>query len=473
MHRSSTVEKGLLARFSPEAHQAHGMAANSLRVAVVGGGPAGLLLAWKLLSLGHKVYILEKRGEYQLSQNSDGRSYNLTADGLGLSAFGPLSRLLYSVGTIVNGRAIHFDNKDVYAHPYGYRASDHLVSIARSDLLTLLSATIIKHQNCELNFNSEVDKVDVDNGAIEWLALKNKKTKKKEQKRRTLKKLDLIAFADGMNGIGRDKALDRLGSKYSKQPHGTPYLNVNIKAHTARKIGLSLDKIHFFTAGSCLAIALPNINGSFSALIEHPLRIEKNDAEQSETEFSPFVRENRVWDWDKPVFQSREELADYFGTLNPRLQEALKENFVQEIMPDGVRAVRPGAFYETEFQNWRVGSKAVLVGDAGSCAPPWAGFGMNLACSHAADLAKCISDASHDIEQALNIYNDRRKKTTRVVKQIIAEHGKFLNSGIGSDEWKKFQETREKEEREQGKRTKYQIVAFEENGLERLAGLNR
>src|SRR5215210_516658 len=70
----------LFSRFSPTLR---GVSAKRLNIAVVGGGPAGLLLAWKLLDAGNKVTLFEKRKEYQLNQAPDPRSYNLTADGLG------------------------------------------------------------------------------------------------------------------------------------------------------------------------------------------------------------------------------------------------------------------------------------------------------------------------------------------------------------------------------------------------------
>ncbi len=90
--------------------------------------------------------------------------------------------------------------------------------------------------------------------------------------------------------------------------------------------------------------------------------------------------------------------------------------------------------------------------------------------NHAADLARLI--ARDDLDTALEHYNKRRQKCTDIVKEIIREHGTLLNSGIGSRQWRHEQELRERREQLLGERTKYQIVAFQENGLEDLARLD-
>lgn len=448
------VRNKLLSRFIPQNIRTN----NSMRVAVVGGGPAGLLLAWKLLALGHKAFVFEERRRYKMDQDHDKRSYNLTADGLGLRSMGPLSRLIYFSGVLIDGRAIHYQNKPVYAHPYGFKATDHLVSIARSDLLTLLAETISQHRNCQLKFNAKVEKANIRQGSVTW---------KNGKRKQILKNLDLIAFADGVHGLGQEIERNLRGRKGGlDDTHGTPYLRVTISAQAVKANNLQLDKIHFFPSDKCLAIGLPNVDGTISALIEHPIKPRKVNGE--EIEFSPFV-EDRIWDWNEPVFKGEIEAVKYFQSLHPRLQKALKDTFVKEVLAG--KGQEASDFRRRTVDRWRLGKKGVLVGDAGNCAPPWAGFGMNLACSHASDLAKCISEAP-SLESALQKYELRRKRASDVVNQIVSEHGKLLKANIGSLKWRKGQEARQMLERTKGKRTKYQMVAFDEGGLEKLSVLN-
>ena len=442
------IAKELLSRFYPTSQSVQ---SNELNVAVVGGGPAGLLLAWKLLNVGHKVTVLEKRGAYQLNQTNDPRSYNLTADGLGLRAFGRLANLIYCAGIIVDGRAIHSRSGSLWTHPYGHRTSDHLVSIPRGDVLALLTETIKNHPNCTLYFNCEVDDADVDNGTVHW---KNNATSAQNSSGG----FTLIAFADGVSGKGHQKAVNQPGVTSSRASEETAYLNLTISKDEVTEAKLDLDKIHFFPADESLGIGLPNFDGTISLLIEGQIHINrKGESVCPFTGKAPFS-------FHHVVFNNKAEAASYLQRQNPKLKQVLND------FPAQVLKKRPGHFVESFLNNWRVGQLGILVGDAGSCAPPWAGFGMNLACSHAADFADLLSRHSN-LEDALQQYNKRRQKCTEVVKEIIKEHGTLLNSGIGSRKWRREQKVRDRREQVLGERSKYQIVAFEEQGLEELAGL--
>ena len=440
------VANELFSRFTPAERRA---SSNALHIAVVGGGPSGLLLAWKLLDTGHNVTLFEKRDEYQLNRAPDSRSYNLTADGLGLRAFGRLSNLIYSAGVIVVGRAIHSPS-GLWTHPYGYRASDHLVSIPRGDLLALLTGTISDHPCCTLHFSSEVQDADVKKGLVRW---------KHKTRTETLDNLDLIAFADGVHGLGLQKAKNQPGVDSVSETEDTPYLNLTIPREAVAQAKLELNRIHFFPSDESLGIGLPNYDGTISLLIE--ARITKNHKDEP---VCPFTRRT-PFDFSQTVFTKRDAFECYLQNQNRKLPRLLED------CPNTQILNRPaGHFIESFVNNWRVGKVGVLVGDAGSCAPPWAGFGMNLACSHAADLAHLIND-SDSVVGALVRYNVRRQKCTTVVREIIRQHGVLLNSGIGSRKWRREQALRERREQVLGERSAYQMVAFEEGGLEDLAGL--
>ncbi|MCV7425114.1 FAD-dependent oxidoreductase [Mycobacterium montefiorense] len=443
------VSQDLFNRFRP----AEVKSSKRLKVAVAGGGPSGLLLVWKLLNGGAIVSVFEKRGVYKLDQATDARSYNVTADALGLRSFGRLGNLIYGAGTIVDGRAIHSLSGACWTHPYGHRPSDLLVSVPRGDLLALLTGTILGHPQCTLNFDCEVVDADPTTGTVRWKSMA-------DQSQHELTGLDLIVFADGVHGLGQRKAKGQPGVSATSESR-TPYLNLTVSEDAVKRSKLELDKIHFFPApdDESLGIGLPNFNGTISLLIEAQVHTNHKGEEiwlfTGQTPFSPY----------SSVFTKREDADRYLQAQNPQLADVLKDLPDEQILNK-----RPNYFYESFINSWRIGRMGVLVGDAGSCAPPWAGFGMNLACSHAADLAELITQST-DLEAALKLYNKRRQKCTDVVKRVIREHGALLNSGIGSQRWRREQAIRDQRERTLGERSEYQIVAFDEQGLEELAGL--
>lgn len=422
-----------------------------LKVAVIGGGPAGLLLAWKLLDAGHKVHVFEKRKEYQLNNTTDERSYNLTADGLGLRSFGRLSKLIYLGGTVVDGRAIHAPSSSdaLWTHHYGRRASDHLVSIPRGDLLAVLASTISGHPKYEPRFKCEVTKADTRHGKITYT--NNNRTQK------LLDGFDLIAFADGVQGIGQGEAR-KYGHNMDIKTHPTPYLTATITKNAATEAGLDLTKIHFFPGTNSLGIGLPNHDGTISLLIEGIV-----PPNSKNSLVCPFT--GRVFKSDQDVFTAFGDAQNYLQSQNRKLASVLKDS-VNEILNK-----RPGRFIQSSVSDWRISKVGVLVGDAGSCAPPWAGFGMNLACSHADDLARLVADKLDNLNAALEQYNHRRIECTKVVASIIEKHGALLTSGMALKKWRHEEMLRDRREQILDERSEYQRVAFDERGLEMLAGL--
>jgi flavin-dependent dehydrogenase len=203
---------------------------------------------------------------------------------------------------------------------------------------------------------------------------------------------------------------------------------------------------------------LPNHDGSFSLLIEG--KIHKNSKDEP---ISPFTGE--PFDFRKRVFNNAQEAEHYLTSQNKTLADLLRDSVGQIVNK------RPGKFIQSSISDWRISEIGVLVGDAGSCAPPWAGFGMNLACSHADDLARQIAAEPNNLSAALGQYSHRRVRCSEEVKKIIDSHGALLTSGMALKKWRHEEKLRDRREQILEERSPYQIVAFDERGLEMLAGL--
>lgn len=131
---------------------------------------------------------------------------------------------------------------------------------------------------------------------------------------------------------------------------------------------------------------------------------------------------------------------------------------------------RPGRFIQSSVSEWRL-RKVGVVGDAGSCAPPWAGFGLNLVCSHADDLAQLVVANCGNLDVALEQYNHRRKACAKFVQSIIQKHGALPTSGMATKKLRREEILRDRREQILDEGSEYQQGAFGERGLEILASL--
>jgi kynurenine 3-monooxygenase len=409
----------------------NGKAQPAKTACIVGGGPGGLIVAKKLAERGFEVFVLEQGAPYDQTRRADERSFNLTIDGLGMHAAGRAKGLIYAAGRIINGRAIHRPNKPVFTHPYGHNWSDHFVAVSRHDLLRSLASCLSAEPWCRVLFNAKAKETNVQSGSLTWINLITGEE--------TSKTFDLVVFADGVNGLGREIAAKRPGISINKQVDPVTYIKAEITPEAARKCGLPLDKINFWTGKGGVSIGVPNVDDSASVLIMGDL----------------------PGSFTSPVFTSTTDAIKFMQARNPLLIEAIPD--LAEQLVGRTR----GHFLTTATSNWRLGAKAVLLGDSGRCAPPWAGLGANSAISDAAALADAI-DANPNFDTALTAYSNDRIAASEIIQRMIAEHGRLLNASLGSTTWMLLQKFQDLRERLFKHRTLYQQIAFDDGGLNRL-----
>ena len=401
------------------------------RIIIVGGGPGGLVLAALLRALGYEVLVLESSPSYGSELHVvDDRSFNLTIDGLGMHAAGPLSRLIYATGLLIDGRAIHRPSKPMLTHPYGHAASDHFVAVSRTDLLVALTQHLCVDWDCPVRFGCKVTSADAKTGELNW---HDTTTGENHQGF-----ADLIVFADGVGGLGREKAFKKAGVSAKKESDPTAYLKAEIKPDAAKQCGIPLDKINFWPGEGGVSIGVPNVNGSVSVLVMGEL---------------PGA-------FESPVFTNPTDAMRFMRSRNPLLLDAIPDLGNQLVNR------KSGNFATTEVSTWRLGPRAVLLGDAGRCAPPWAGLGANSALSDADALVTALTE-HRDLDEALVTYSAGRVAASAIIQRLIVGHGRLLNVSLGSWPWRLLHGIQDLRERMFDTRTLYQRIAFDKGGLDR------
>jgi 2-polyprenyl-6-methoxyphenol hydroxylase-like FAD-dependent oxidoreductase len=365
-----------------------------LRVIVVGGGPAGLTFARAATAQGAQVTLLEQAGDPRTEDPGyTDRSFNVTLDNVGRYVLGDSS--IWKTGTDVVGRAVHNykGTGKPYHAKYGSVPEASLVSIARPVLRQNMVNVAIA-EGAKILFHAKVTDVDPDN-AIVWYTDPSLKAHKICA--------DLVVMGDGLHTMS-DKlpVKDRLADYYLK-PESRSCISGII--YPENNHNLSLNHIHFWhaLAAEACAIGVPNADGTIAVLLISSY----DDIGQEEHPFAT------------PDLAKARMLRDFPDVLNynPQMIHFLPER-------------RRYRFHYKAASSYRVGARAILVGDAGCVVPPWAGFGANSAMFSAASLVYHLVKRQDSLECALQHYNAQQTVLARNTLDYVKKLGDFLNGPV-------------------------------------------
>jgi 2-polyprenyl-6-methoxyphenol hydroxylase-like FAD-dependent oxidoreductase len=364
-----------------------------VKVIIIGAGPGGLTFAKGARAHGATVEVIEQAGDPRGDNPGyTDRSFNLTLNCVGRRVLG--DPRIWDGSTSVIGRAVHdFTNvsKVTYASP-GDDEATNLTSVPRP-VLRQHMVTWVNANGVELRFHTRVTSIDADAGMLQVI------TETGEQQSLSA---DLIVVADGVHSLGDQHIVDVLGGSLNTRVEPLSYVGVQLSEAACH--GMSMHHIHFWQKPEtdAVAIGLPNANGTIAALLVSHF----DDVAIDESPFATL------------------ELA------TKRLQRDFPQ--LLEIEPDLAHQVlgrARGQFYYKSITDYVLGKKCVIVGDAGSASPPWAGFGANTAIYSADALVRFIVGLP-DLGQALNSYQQHKRVLAELVLDYASQHGEFLNKEV-------------------------------------------
>lgn len=367
---------------------------NSLSIIVIGAGPAGLVFARNAALHGAEVTVFEQAGDPRGSNAGyTNRSFNLTLDNVGRQVLGD-SRA-WRGGVWIDHRAIHSQVTGLVTDAkYGCTDDAMLLSIPRPVLRQNL-CTLAEEAGATILFDSKVNRVDPESGSVTYASTDSKASREMQG--------NLVVFGDGLHSLASDSAKE-LGIHMWPEPRN--YISGMITPEN--NPGLSLSRMHFWHEANNgnFTVGIPNADGSVALLIVSLFSDIASDAHPFAT---PQKAEKRL----------RRDFSHLYS-IAPQLSDQLPHN-------------RRGTFTFKSVERYRLGSKGVIVGDAGLVFPPWAGYGANQAMYGGASLAHALVEHNGDVDQALDDYQKTQQILSKKLIAFVDSQGDFLSGPVAND----------------------------------------
>ncbi|WP_338844429.1 FAD-dependent monooxygenase [Massilia sp. W12] len=355
---------------------------NGARIAIVGGGLAGSLLALALAQKGHAVDVYERRPDPRRQELAAGRSINLglSKRGMqGLAMVGLLETVLQKA-VVMSGRVIHAPDGATRYQPYGKNSNEVLHSIDRNELNLLLLEKALEHPNLRLFFEHKLERVD-----------KARQTLYFEHAGKQVVVQPLwVVGADGAFSTMRRELQYGERADFHQEYLEWGYKELTLAAKPDGTSVIEKTALHVWPRSHCLFVSHPN-----------------RDSSHTLTLFLPHEGKDSF-----ATVQTREDVAQlvqkYFPDLAPMLPN-LQEQWMQH---------PTGALLTIRSAPWRYGDWAVLVGDACHAVYPFFGQGMNSAFEDCCTLMQTLQEHGFAAAPAFAAYEEKRRRHTDALCEL-------------------------------------------------------
>ncbi len=351
------------------------------KIAIVGSGLVGSLLAIFLRRKGHSVTVFDRRPDIRNVVFS-GRSINLAMSNRGwktLAAIG-IEKKVKEIAIPLDKRAMHVIGKPLYFQKYG-KDGEAIWSISRG----VLNRTMIDlAEEAGVQFRFEEKVWDVDLPEAKLFTGKTEKGKWKEYK------YDIIFGCDGAFSRVRHKMQRRSRFDYSQDFIDVGYKELTITPNGDGSHKLDKNSFHIWPRGKFMFIAMPNLDGSFTCTLFMPF--------EGEVSFENIT--------------TTEEAKAFFTTYFPNVMDDI-ENLTEDFFTNPTSAMVTMKCYP-----WTYWDKVALVGDSAHAVVPFYGQGMNAGFEDIYELNALMEKYDDDWETIFQNYQKKRKPNADAIAEL-------------------------------------------------------
>lgn len=365
------------------------------RVVVVGGGPVGCTLALTLAARGFQPEIYERRPDPRRVDQAAGRSINLVLTLRGLDALGRVGQreAAERLTVPVLGRMMHSLDGELAWQPYGKDATECNYSISRGALNELL-LTAAEEAGVPIRFGHRLVDGDLEAGRLVF----------EVEGGHEEVEAPVVFGADGAPSGVREVLVQRHGGQARVDMLGWGYKELLFPATEEGGYAMASYALHIWPRGHHMLMGLANLDGSFTGTLYLPWEGEES-----------FAR-----------LDTAAETRAYIQRFYPDAA-ALLGDFERDFTEHPV-----GHLGTVWCDTWRLGGRALLVGDAAHGIVPFFGQGLNCGLEDCAVLGELLDASPQAPAEALfEAFVAARKPNADAIATLALENFVEMRERVG------------------------------------------